>query len=219
MKHLLIIISLLLLSSPLFGQSSKLGKVEIGGNTLIHVLLNPVEKRKKGERSFMSVRSLSKVANGKNLSLLAKELMLWMQANCNVPGVHPDQNFCNLNWDKPLPVITILPQKELVRQFRWYNGSLPGGDDSNLKGFYLPGTNRIYVKDQDYSSNVLNQSDLLHELVHYIQNENGLLGDCPPDYEIPAYLVQIHYYSEKTGQGATAEMIDEYKKNTCNILY
>jgi len=218
MKHLLIIISLLLLSSPLFGQSSKLGKVEIGANKLIHVLLNPVEKRKKGERSFMSVRSLSKGAHGKNLSLLAKELMLWMQANCNVPGVHPEHNFCNLNLNHPLPVITILPQKELSIQFRINNGTLPGGDSSDIMGFFLRGTNEIYVKDQDYS-NIIYQSDLLHELVHYIQNENGLLGDCPPDYEIPAYLVQIHYYREKTGQGATAEMIDEYKKNTCNILY
>ena len=46
----------------------------------------------------MSVRSLSKEAHGKNLSLLAKELMLWMQANCNVPGIAPEHNFCDLNW-------------------------------------------------------------------------------------------------------------------------
>ena len=74
-KHLLIIFSILLLSSPLFGQSSK--KID--------------------------------------LSLLAKELMSWMMVNCNVPGVHPEHNFCNLNWNHPVPEIKILPRKQLVK--------------------------------------------------------------------------------------------------------
>ena len=177
-KHLLILLSILLLSSPVIGQSSK--KVD--------------------------------------LSLLAKELMLWMQTNCNVSGVHPEHNFCNLNWNHPFPEITILPQKELSRQFRINNGTVPDGNDDAIRGFYLPSTNKIYVKDQDYSK-IIYQSDIIHELIHYIQEKNGLISDCPPHYEIPASLMQIHFYRKKTGRGATAHLMKEYKKDYCNTLY
>ena len=178
MKHLLIILSFLLLSSPVIGQSSK--KVD--------------------------------------LSLLAKELMLWMQTNCNVSGVHPEHNFCNLNWDNPAPALIILPPKELSKQFRIKHGSVPSGDTSNLRGFYLPGTNKIYMRDQDYS-NVLYQSDIIHELVHYMQDQNGLLSDCPPHFEVPAYLMQIHFYKKETGVGASSTMMELYKRDYCNTLY
>ncbi|SVD94477.1 uncharacterized protein METZ01_LOCUS447331, partial [marine metagenome] len=180
-RHILILLSILLLSFPLFGQSTK--KVD--------------------------------------LSLLAKELMLWMQANCEVPGVHPEHNFCNLNWNHPVPEITILPRKQLVKEFRKNGGNIPGRPVSAVKGFYVNrGRERfkIYMLDQNYSK-VLPQADLLHEVSHYIQDKNGLLTDCPPNYEIPTYLMQIQYYKAKTGNGATAKMIKEYKRHFCNTLY
>jgi hypothetical protein len=152
------------------------------------------------------------------MKALAIGLMMWMQANCNVPGVHPAHNLCDLNWDNPAPVITILPQKELARQFRINNGSIPGGDNSRIKGFFVKGTNIIYMKDQDYSK-VLYQSDIIHELVHYIQGENSKLDDCDTHYEIPAYLAQIYYYKKKTGRRAISEAIDQYKGRSCNTLY
>jgi len=152
------------------------------------------------------------------MKALAIGLMMWMQANCNVPGVHPAHNLCDLNWDNPAPVITILPQKELARQFRINNGSIPGGDNSRIKGFFVKGTNIIYMKDQDYS-NVLYQSDIIHELVHYMQDQNGLLSDCPPHFEVPAYLMQIHFYKKETGVGASSTMMELYKRDYCNTLY
>ncbi len=115
MRHLLILLSILLLSSLLFGQSSK--KVD--------------------------------------LSLLAKELMFWMQANCEVPGVHPEHNFCNLNWNHPVPEITILPRKQLVKEFKNNGGNIPDGNYNKIRGFYLnSGIERftIYMRnDLDYS--------------------------------------------------------------------
>ena len=178
MKHLLIILSFLLLSSPVIGQSSK--------------NVDP--------------------------SLLAKELMLWMQANCNVPGIPQEHNFCNMNWDYPFPEVTVFSKKQLIREFRNHSGYIPGGEYDELRGFYLRNTDQIYMLDQDYSQ-IEYQTDIIHELVHYIQQMNGFLTNCPPHYEIPAYLMQIHYFREKTGRGATADMIEEYKRHFCNTLY
>ncbi len=180
MKHLLII-SILLLSSPVIGQSSK--KVD--------------------------------------LSLLAKELMLWMQANCNVPGVHPEHNYCNLNWNQSVPEIVVVLRKQLVKEFKKNHGYVPDGSYDNIKGFYVNGGSErftIYMLDQDYSE-ILHQADLLHELSHYIQDRNGVITDCPPHYEVPTYLMQLHFYRKKTGGDATAGMIDAYKRNSCNTLY
>ena len=182
MRHLLILLSILLLSSLLFGQSSK--KVD--------------------------------------LSLLAKELMFWMQANCEVPGVHPEHNFCNLNWNHPVPEITILPRKQLVKEFKNNGGNIPDGNYNKIRGFYLNSDIErftIYMRnDLDYSMAEY-QSDLLHELAHYLQDKNGHHFDCPPHYEIPTYLMQLHFYKKKTGRGATSHLMKEYEKDYCNTLY
>ena len=71
---------------------------------------------------------------------------------------------------------------------------------------------------QNYS-HALAQSDVIHELVHYLQYKKGQLGECPANFEIPAYLTQIYYYKKKTGNGATADMIEKYKRDYCNTLY
>ncbi len=198
-----------------------LGKVETGGDTLIDGSLNPVEKRKKGKQSSMFVQSLSKEANGKDLSLLAKELMFWMMVNCDVPGVHPEHNYCNLNWNQSVPEIVVVLRKQLVKEFKKNHGYVPDGSYDNIKGFYVNGGSErftIYMLDQDYSE-ILHQADLLHELSHYIQDRNGVITDCPPHYEVPTYLMQLHFYRKKTGGDATSKMIDAYKRNSCNTLY
>ena len=41
------------------------------------------------------------------MKVLAIGLMMWMQANCSVPGVNPEHNFCDLNWDHPVPKIVL----------------------------------------------------------------------------------------------------------------
>ena len=145
---------------------------------------------------------------------------MWMQANCNAPGVHPEHNFCNLNWNQSVPEIVVVLRKQLVKEFKKNHGYVPGSYD-DIKGFYVNGGSErftIYMLDQDYSE-ILHQADLLHELSHYIQDRNGVITDCPADYEIPTYLMQLHYYRKKTGTGATARMIDVYKRNICNTLY
>jgi hypothetical protein len=155
------------------------------------------------------------------MKALAIGLMMWMQANCSVPGVHPEHNYCNMNWDYPAPEIVVMSKRQLVNEFQKNGGYIPGRSDNAVKGFYVNrGRERgkIYMLDQNYSK-VLPQADLLHELSHYIQDKNGRLTDCPPNYEIPTYLMQIHYYREKTGNGATAKMIKEYKRHFCNTLY
>ena len=154
------------------------------------------------------------------MKALAIGILMWMQANCNAPGVHPEHNYCNLNWNHSVPEIVIMPQRQLVREFRKNRGQVPGGYDT-IRGFYVHEGNErftIYMLDQDYSE-ILNQADLLHELSHYIQDRNGDITDCPPHYEVPTYLMQLHFYKKKTGGDATAGMIGAYKRNSCNTLY
>jgi len=167
MKHSLIILSILLLTSPLFGQSTK--KID--------------------------------------LSLLAKELMLWMQANCNVPDVHPSHNFCNMDFNFPVPKIILMSPSQLVRKFKGSNSkSIPRGAEKFLRGFYSTNDDQIFLvhyddelinlMGNDYSI-IEYQSIVLHELTHYAQHKNGAFFDCPPHIEIPSYLMQLHFYKKK----------------------
>jgi|TARA_B110000263_G_C15305678_1_gene510249 hypothetical protein len=155
------------------------------------------------------------------MKALAIGILMWMQANCDVPGVAQEHNYCNLNWNQSVPEIVIMPQRQLVKEFRKNNGHVPSGSNNNIRGFYVnggPDRFTIYMLDQDYSQ-ILYQADLLHELSHYIQDKNNLSKWCPPYWEIPTYLMQLHFYRKKTGRDATAKMIDIYKRHSCNTLY
>ena len=147
---------------------------------------------------------------------LAIGIMMWMQANCNVPGVHESQNFCNMNFDLPVPKIVMMSERKLLKEFEKRNGSLAQGT-TEIRGFYYRGV--IYMKFNDYSI-VEYQADLVHELAHYVQDKNNVIDwDCPPHYEIPVYLMQLHFYNKKTGRVATAPHIDIYKRDYCNTKY
>ena len=66
---------------------------------------------------------------------LAIGIMMWMQANCNVPGVHESQNFCNMNFDLPVPKIVMMSERKLLKEFHKRNGSLAQGT-TEIRGFY-----------------------------------------------------------------------------------
>ena len=150
------------------------------------------------------------------MKALAIGIMMWMQANCNVPGVAPEHNFCNMDFDFPVPKIVMMSERKLLKEFHKRNGVLAGGT-TEIRGFYHEGV--IYMKYNDYSI-VEYQADLVHELAHYVQDKNRAIDwDCPSHYEIPVYLMQLHYYNDKTGRVATAPHIDIYKRNFCNTLY
>ena len=51
------------------------------------------------------------------MKALAIGILMWMQANCDVPGVAQEHNYCNLNWNQSVPEIVIMPQRQLDSQF------------------------------------------------------------------------------------------------------
>lgn len=96
-----------------------------------------------------------------------------------------------------LPVPPEPPEIEYVSQVSLDSlapsvaASLPFG--VSLAGTYRDGI--VYVRDDFDVQSGLAQSVLLHEVVHYMQDEEGLLArsatDCPMrDIEAPAYKAQ-----------------------------
>ena len=77
---------------------------------------------------------------------LAIGIMMWMQANCNVPAIHPSQNFCNMNFDLPIPKIVMMSQRQIVKEFQERNGIMPQGKNS-IRGFYYEEV--IYIPDDE----------------------------------------------------------------------
>ena len=155
------------------------------------------------------------------MKALAIGLLMWMQANCNAPGVHPEHNYCNLNWNHPVPEIVFLPHKELVQGFLAENGTLGGRSNSNLKAFYNLRTKIIYLEDGRDYNRPMSHSLLAHELVHYVQNMNGLHDRyCIAEIEISTYLMQLHVYQKRFRlKASAATLINHYKKDRCNTLY
>ena len=150
------------------------------------------------------------------MKALAIGIMMWIQANCNAPGIHPSHNFCDMNMDLPIPKITMMTERQLLKEFKKRNGSLAQGT-SRIRGFYDNG--EIYMKHNDYSI-VEYQADLVHELLHYIQDKNNAIEwNCPPHYEIPVYLMQLHFYRYKSGRTATSPHVGIFKGYTCNTKY
>lgn len=75
-----------------------------------------------------------------------------------------------------------------------------------LKAFYTPEQGVIVSDQLDFTKNIMAQSILLHELVHYTQNVRGAFDaeglDCNAwyDQELEAYEVQNAYLRRFGGQ-------------------
>ena len=52
------------------------------------------------------------------MKALAIGIMMWIQANCNAPGIHPSHNFCDMNMDLPIPKITMMTETQLLKEFK-----------------------------------------------------------------------------------------------------
>tara|TARA_B100000029_G_C17212792_1_gene828724 strand:- start:223 stop:690 length:468 start_codon:yes stop_codon:yes gene_type:complete len=155
------------------------------------------------------------------MKALAIGLMMWMQANCNVPGVHMEQDFCDLRLNLPAPNIVLIDKQDLFYEFQNQHGKLAAGISAkDIIGFYNFNSDTIYLESKrDYFNDPLAQTNLVHELVHYIQDMNNVPYQyCSSLLEIPAYLMQLHVYNKKFGLRATAP--DMYRYNeSCNTLY
>ena len=101
--------------------------------------------------------------------------------------------------DTPLPSVTTASQQELQR-IR-FSGDMPEGietDTANTVGVYVFQERKIYVwEDYDFDT-VEGKAALVHELVHYLQYENGLHKsvDCTAQLELAAYNAEAKYLKQ-----------------------
>jgi hypothetical protein len=114
-------------------------------------------------------------------SLIAA-LLLWIGANTNY------------NVDLPHPVIKTVTQQELEMIY-----SKGAGTDNHLHGFYDTKADIIYLPDTWKQYDPWSQGVLLHELVHYVQDQNQAKFQCNNAMELESWPLQKKFLWEYHG--------------------
>lgn len=78
-----------------------------------------------------------------------------------------------------------------------YNRTMPRDLDVTVAAVQFGRS--IYLENNWDITKISDQSELLHELVHYMQHETGLHYDCPGDKERLAYYIQEKWLYEIHG--------------------
>lgn len=107
---------------------------------------------------------------------------LGYDASMEIPNFHPRVSFVSAN------------QLSLMK----YNRHLDEGHPLKVRALYLYGGSIFLEENWDINS-VADQSILLHELVHYMQDMNFLEYECDGDKERLAYYIQERWLLEEHG--------------------
>jgi len=110
-------------------------------------------------------------------------MLLWIGANTDY------------NVDLPHPTVVMMTQTELEQ--RYGNDHGPGG--GALKGFYSTKSNTIYINKDFDIHDPWKKSVLFHELMHYVQDQNGFTANCVQEWEKEVYPLQKKYMLEVHG--------------------
>ena len=97
-----------------------------------------------------------------------------------IPSYNPSVNFVSQN------------QLHLMK----YNRNLTESETFRVQALYLYGGS-IYLEESWDINSVSDQSILLHELVHYMQDMNYISYECEGDQERLAYYIQEKWLKEK----------------------
>jgi len=114
-------------------------------------------------------------------SLIAA-MLLWIGANTNY------------NVDLPYPDIRLVPQEELEHIY-----SEGKGTPNHLHGFYDTVEDIIYLPDTFKRYDPWSQGVLLHELIHYVQDQNEAKFQCNNAMEREAWPLQKKFLLEHHG--------------------
>ena len=117
---------------------------------------------------------------------LSEEVIPWISTNFDLPT----------NSDRPQ--IRFATQTEMMRiriadRMRWrgYVQEEPAAENErNVVAIYDTSTRTIYLPDNWRGESPAEQSILVHEMVHHLQNLAGLKFECPAAREKAAYLAQ-----------------------------
>ncbi len=108
-----------------------------------------------------------------------------------------------------LPEIVQVDQHQLVRIL--YDGSLPQGldiDRVTVEGLYNFRDGKIYLSSNIDLATTEGQAVLVHELIHYLQYQQGLERSvpCMRALELSAYAAQAEYLRQHGGQSPFNEV-------------
>ena len=108
-------------------------------------------------------------------------LMIWIGANTNY------------NVDVPAPMFWFITQDQLEQAY--YGGEKYEG--VTLHGFYDTKLNLIILPDTWDRTDPWDQSLLLHEIIHYLQDMNGTKYICLEEMEKDTWPLQKQYLKEQ----------------------
>ena len=134
---------------------------------------------------------------------LIASLLLWIGAetNYNVDLVHPE--------------IKMMTQLELEHKFYGHDKT-PSG---TLYAFYDPEHDVIYLNVEFDRFNAFDKGVLLHELLHYVQDKNEIVGkkfQCMRETELEVYPLQKKYLLEVHGVVFDYDELYVKLQSTCN---
>ena len=102
----------------------------------------------------------------------------------------------------PLPELVRASENQLTHMS--FHGELPQGTkaDRSVVGVYLPEEHNVYLSNDVDLATVEGRAVLLHELVHYLQYENGLhkTAQCIAQLEQTAYAAEAKYLLQRGKQ-------------------
>ncbi len=115
-------------------------------------------------------------------------LLMWIGSNTPLPYDGQDP-----------PEIVTVSQEQLVRLM--YEGDVPQGldvDSVTVDGLYNYRDGKIYLHENLDLAMPEGRAVLVHELVHYLQYQNGLDKSvpCMRELEPPAYAAQAKYLEQ-----------------------
>jgi len=108
-------------------------------------------------------------------------LMIWLGANTQF----------NTNYD--IPRVIFLPQQQLEDMFYGDAEHLP----DSLHGLYDRDVDTIYLSDDWDRRSAWDMGVLVHEMVHYLQDMNGITFNCMAEMEKTAWPIQHKYLKQK----------------------
>ena len=122
--------------------------------------------------------------------VLLAEIVTWLSTHFDLPAIHDH------------PTVEFVPAAKLA-SLR-YNGSLPhrwrassrqgpaaqSPQSFDVVAVYDDKTKTIYLADTWTGANTTEQSVLVHEMVHHLQNLGEMKYECPAAREKPAYIAQ-----------------------------
>lgn len=129
-------------------------------------------------------------------------IMLWLSSN----------TYFNTNHE--LPKVIFLPQEQLNEMY--YEEQEHGSN--SLHGLYEKETDTIYLPDTWDRRKAWDQGVLLHEVMHYLQDVNGMYFNCVAEMEKDVWPIQQHYLKQVHGYTWNYDELWYMVISTCDPL-